>query len=115
MASGNRNLILAFLVNDRYDASMKKIGFVANLSVVFLKEKRRFVAYAPALDLSTSGTTFKQAQKHFAEAARIFFDEVIARGTLKEVLEDLGWEKKNNEWRPPLVVSPGTVSVPVAM
>jgi len=88
-----------------------------NLPVTFLREKKRFVAYSPALDLSTSGKNFEEAQKHFAEIARIFFDEIINRGTTDEVLENLGWEKIKAHWRPPTVISqqPETVSVPVVV
>lgn len=48
---------------------MKKLTFQANLPVTFLREGKKFVAYTPALDLSTSGDTLEQAQKRFAEAA----------------------------------------------
>ena len=64
-----------------------------NLSIIFLREKKRFVAYSPALDLSTSGKTFEEAKKRFAEASRLFFEEVVRKNTLSEALQDLGWQK----------------------
>lgn len=65
---------------------MKIINFQANLSVTFLREGKRFVAYTPALDLSTSGTTFEQAKKRFTEAVQIFLEECHKMGTLEGVL-----------------------------
>lgn len=65
-----------------------------NLPVTFLREKKRFVAYSPALDLSTSGKNFEEAQKRFAEIARIFFDEIISRGTIDEVLENRRYSQR---------------------
>ncbi|MEK7636828.1 MAG: hypothetical protein AAB402_00355 [Patescibacteria group bacterium] len=45
------------------------------LPVSILREGKRFIAYTPALDLSTSGKTFDQAKQRFAEAAELFFEE----------------------------------------
>ena len=94
---------------------MAKINFHFSLPVTFLKEKARFVAYSPAIDLSTSGKTFKQAKERFAEAAMLFFEEIYKKGTVDEALGDLGWEKRDKEWRPPVVVSqePEMISVSV--
>ena len=94
---------------------MKKVNFQLVLPVTFLKEKTRFVAYSPVIDLSTSGKTFKQAKERFAEAAMLFFDEIYKKETMDEALADLGWEKHKREWRPPVVVSqePETISVSV--
>ncbi len=64
--------------------------FRASLPVTFLREKGQFVAYTPALDLSTSGDTLDEAHKRFAEAARIFLEECQAMGTLDEVRSALG-------------------------
>lgn len=88
-----------------------------NLSVTFLKEKKRFIAYAPALDLSTSGKSFKEAQKRFEEAATLFFEEIERKGTANEVLNGLGWTKERKTWQPPAVVSQGieTISVPLSV
>ena len=43
-----------------------------NLPVLFLKEDKMFVAYSPALDLSTCGKTFEEAKKNFGQAMDIF-------------------------------------------
>ncbi|MEK7582535.1 MAG: hypothetical protein AAB452_01595 [Patescibacteria group bacterium] len=94
---------------------MKKTHFQLNLQISFLREGDKFIAYAPALDLSTSGDTYEQAKKRFEEATEIFLEEVFKRGTLDEVLGDLGWKKVRARWEPPLVVGQEsqTVSVPL--
>ncbi|MBI2426423.1 MAG: type II toxin-antitoxin system HicB family antitoxin [Candidatus Kerfeldbacteria bacterium] len=75
------------------------------LHVMILKEGKRFVAYAPSLDLSTSGKTFEEAKKRFGEIVDIFVEEIVESGTVDQVLDELGWERIKNEWRPPVVVS----------
>lgn len=57
-----------------------------NLQVDFIKEGDTYIAYSPALDISTCGETFEKAQKGFEELVRIFFAELIKMGTLEEVL-----------------------------
>ena len=42
---------------------MANIGFQTKLSVNFLREGKRFIAYSPALDLSTSGKTYEEAKR----------------------------------------------------
>ena len=84
---------------------MNNVAFQVNLPVAVLREGDQFVAYTPALDLSTAGSTYEEAKKRFEEAVGIFFEETIRMGTLDEVLSDLGWKKAHNEWVPPVVVS----------
>lgn len=84
---------------------MKKVTLQFSLPVAVLREGDQFVAYTPALDLSTSGNTYEEAKKRFEEAVGIFFEETMKMGTLDEVLSDLGWKKANNEWTPPVIVS----------
>lgn len=84
---------------------MRKIAqeVKANIPYFVSKEGSKFVAYSPAIDLSTCGSTEKQARKMFEEAANIFFDEIIEMGTLDDVLTECGWKKvtTDNTWSPP--------------
>ena len=84
---------------------MKKAGLEFKLSVSILREDKSFIAYSPALDLSTSGKTYEEAKERFNEVVGIFFEEIIKEGTLEEVLQDLGWKKIKRKWNPPIVVS----------
>ncbi len=84
---------------------MKKINLQFKLPVSVIKEGKKYIAYTPVLDLSTSDDSFEGAQKRFEEIVYIFFEELIKKGTLKEVLRDLGWKRIQNNWNPPVVVS----------
>lgn len=77
---------------------MEKLNF--KIPVTIFKEGNIFVAYTPALDLSTSGKTFAQVRERFAEAITIFFEEIEKMGTKDEVLGSFGWQKTKQEWRP---------------
>lgn len=80
------------------------ITFV-QLPVSVIKEGKYFIAYTPALDLSTSGKTFPEVRKRFEEVVAIFFEELSEKGTLSEVLTNLGWRKVEHKWSPPVEVS----------
>jgi len=75
------------------------------LPVSIFKEGKYFVAYTPALDLSTSGKSFKEVKRRFSEVVNIFFEELFKKGTLGEVLQELGWRKIHKEWIPPSVIA----------
>lgn len=84
---------------------MKHMFFELNIPVSIFREGKAYVAYTPVLDLSTCADTFAQVKERFAEAVRIFFDELNALGTAEEVLHNLGWKKTHNHWAPPLLVA----------
>ena len=84
---------------------MKKTMLEFSLPVSILLEGKKYVAYTPALDLSTSGNTFEQAKKRFDEMVYLFFEEIFKKGTAKEVLMELGWQKIHEKWNPPIVIS----------
>jgi hypothetical protein len=80
-----------------------------NLTVNISKQGSHFVAYSPALDISTSGKNEVEAKKRFEELVEIFFEELKERGTTEEVLTELGWHKGQpaapshaaSQWLPP--------------
>lgn len=96
---------------------MKRIAhlFKVSLPVSILKEGKYYIAYSPALDLSTSGKTFKEVKKRFEEVVEIFFEELSAKGTLDKVLGELGWHKVQKEWSPPVVVANETESFKIPL
>lgn len=85
-----------------------KVNFQVTLPVTFLREGDSFIAYTPALDLSTVGDTLEEAKERFDEAVKIFFEEIVKKGTIDQALTELGWQKKNNQFFPPIVVSSQT-------
>ncbi len=94
---------------------MKKLAQI-KLTINILKQSGRYVIYSPALDLSTSGRTEKEAKKRFGEASLLFIEELGKAGTLNEVLQELGWRRAQKQWSPPKIISEETVGirVPVA-
>jgi predicted RNase H-like HicB family nuclease len=64
-------------------------NITAELPVLFLKEGAQYVAYTPALDLSTCGDTFEQARRRFAEAVAAFIEQAVEMGTLDDVLQSV--------------------------
>lgn len=97
-------LVLVLISLNYEERTMKKVIFV-NLPVSILKEGKRFIAYSPALDLSTSGKTYSEAKRRFAEIVDIFFEEISKKGNLETVLKELGWRKVQSRWQPPIVIS----------
>lgn len=83
------------------------------LPVSILREGKKYVAYTPALDLSTSGKNYEEAKKRFSEIVNIFFAELIKKGTLEEVLRDLGWKHVQAKWTPPVIISQESQTVRV--
>ncbi len=87
---------------------MKKFREIG-LTVLFSKESRNFIAYSPALDISTCAATFEKAKKRLEELLVIFFEELEENGTLDEVLDECGWHKvktkKENKWIPPRFIA----------
>lgn len=83
------------------------------LPVSILREDKKYVAYTPALDLSTSGSNYEEVKKRFNEIVNIFFEELIKKGTLENALRDLGWKRFQAKWNPPIVISQESQSVKV--
>ncbi|MEX0616747.1 MAG: hypothetical protein WD231_02975 [Candidatus Woykebacteria bacterium] len=84
---------------------MSPTKFEFSIPVSFLKENETFVAYSPVLDVATSGASFEEVRRRFGEAVNIFFEEVTEKGTLDVVLSELGWQKLENKWQPPVFIS----------
>jgi hypothetical protein len=82
-----------------------------SIPVFFLKEKRAYIAYTPALDLSASGSSIPRARKNFDVVLRLFMEELLKHGTFGRVLEEMGWSKEEGAWQPPIEIEK-TVKVP---
>lgn len=84
---------------------MKKMNLQFKLPISVIREGKKYIAYTPVLDLSTSDKSFEGAKKRFEEAVRLFLEELVKKGTLEDVLRDLGWRKIQKNWSPPVVIS----------
>lgn len=71
------------------------------LPVSIIKEGASFVAYTPALDISTFGETLGGAKSNFEELVLLFFEELDRNGNADEVLTSLGWRKIAEQWSAP--------------
>ena len=83
---------------------MPKVKLDVKIPISVLREGKNFIVYSPVLDLSTSGKTYEEATRRFGEAIEIFFEEILKKGTLNEVLEELGWTKQRARWQPPSLI-----------
>ena len=85
------------------ESTKKGEKILTKIPVILFEEGKKFVAYSPAIDLSTCGDTEEQARKRFVEAASIFFDEITRMGTVDDVLAECGWHKMpgKDTWMPP--------------
>lgn len=91
---------------------MKKLAQI-KLTIQILKQASRYIAYSPALDLSTSGRSETEVRKRFAEVAMLFLEELDKAGTLSGVLQELGWKRVQRQWSPPKVISQEVVGIRV--
>lgn len=74
------------------------------IPVSIFKEENVFVAYTPALDISTCAATLAGVKKQFEELIRVFFEELENKGTTAEVLESMGWQKVKSAWAAPVEI-----------
>jgi hypothetical protein len=81
------------------------LHMAVELPVTFIEEGDSVIAYTPALDLSTSGSTRQEAHVMFQEIVQIFFNDLVENNTADEVLTGLGWKKDvaNASWIPPRI------------
>ena len=86
-----------------------KLSF--NLPVLITKQNKRFVAYTPALDISTSAKTEKGVKKRFSDLVGIFLEEIIEEKTVDDVLSELGWKKIQKQWAPPKIISSHSIGL----
>jgi hypothetical protein len=84
---------------------MIRLSIEGKVPVIFFKDDRVIVAYSPALDLSSCGSSIPEAKKHFEECLRIYLEETIKHGTLEKDLLNLGW--KSNPKKYGFFPSPG--------
>jgi hypothetical protein len=86
---------------NRQSITQRKDKIDVVLMVAIFKEDKYYVAYCPALDLSSYGLSAKEATKSFSEMLNLFFKETKRKGTLERLLLKYGWTLKQTEFRPP--------------
>ncbi|MDP2929412.1 MAG: hypothetical protein Q8O01_05045 [Candidatus Omnitrophota bacterium] len=77
------------------------------LKITLYREGNKFIAYSPALNISTCGDSQFQAQERFEELLEIFLEEIHKMDTCEDVLLECGWKKVGHaekRWQPPIFV-----------
>jgi predicted RNase H-like HicB family nuclease len=79
------------------------------------KEGRGYVAHALELDVSSCGGTKQRALKNLKEAVRLFLEEAEKLGTLEQILEESGYNKKTRRIASPNFISVQRVTLPLSL
>jgi predicted RNase H-like HicB family nuclease len=98
------------LTYSRETDSMQDISYTVHT----FKEGGTYVAYVPELDLSSCGATTDDAQRNIRDAVQGFLETTAAMGTLDEILEEAGYERKGGSWEAPEFVAIGREKARVA-
>jgi predicted RNase H-like HicB family nuclease len=69
------------------------------------REGAMYVAYVPALDVSSCGATDEEARRNIRDAVRGFLAASADLGTLDEILQEAGYEREGEQWRAPEFVA----------
>ena len=69
------------------------------------KEGDTYVAYVPALDISSCGATDEEVRRNIRDAVQGFLAASASMGTLSEILEEAGYKPDGEGWRAPEFVS----------
>ena len=78
-------------------------------NVLVFKEGDTYVAHTPQLDLSSCGTTLQQARRMLDQAVGLFLEEAEKMGTLKDILQEIGYDRDKDMWVPPPLLEIATV------
>jgi len=78
------------------DSIAQRIVFRAE----FFREGDLYVGLASELNVSSFGETLDEAKRSLKEAVDGFLEECEAMGTLEDVIEESGFEKRGNQWLP---------------
>jgi len=70
------------------------------IRIEIFKEGNVYVALAPELNVSSFGETIEDTKKSIKEAIEAFIEECDRMGTLEDVLEESGFSKVNDLWKP---------------
>lgn len=74
-----------------------------SLPIFLIREGEYITAYAPHLELSGYGKSEEDAMLSIDQCVEMFFEEVVEKGTLLEVMNKLGWryEEVGKTFLPP--------------
>jgi predicted RNase H-like HicB family nuclease len=70
-------------------------------TVALWREGKHYVAHAMPLDVMSSGRTREEARQALQEAVSLFLTTALEYGTLKDILEESGYEFIHGNWQSP--------------
>jgi hypothetical protein len=79
------------------------------------REGAQYVAHALPLDVMSSGPTPQAAREAVDEAVRCFLTTAADAGTLDQVLEECGYERRDGAWVAPDWVGVERLALTVAV
>lgn len=74
------------------------------MPVDIFMEGKVFIAYTPAFDLTTQGSSVAEAKYNLREAMELWVESCRKMGTLEQALAELGWNVRKAKYAPPKVV-----------
>ena len=80
---------------------MQEFSFIAHI----FKEGETYIAYVPALDVSSCGATDEEARRNIRDAMRGFLAASAKMGTMDEILQKAGDRQQGENWQAPEFVS----------
>jgi len=90
----------ALLSTDVVDKNTEK-EYHFSLEIYIFMQAGRYIAYCPALDLSTSAEDYNEAFSNFYEMFQLYVETCLEQGTLFEDLEAHGWKVQKMSIKPP--------------
>ena len=73
------------------------------------------MAHALELDVASCGGTKEKALANLKEAVRLFLEEAEKMGTLRQILEEAGYARRNAKMTSPKFISVQRVSLPLPL
>jgi hypothetical protein len=98
--------------------SKKGEGFIeVQLGVLVFQEESSYIAYCPALNLSTYGDSINDVKEAFDDVVQCYIDDNTRMGTLEKDLREHGWEMQisSGKAEPPKQIDLIDLDIPSAM
>ena len=91
--------------------ALMKIEFTSQV----FKEGRMFVAHSPELDVSSCATTERKALANLQEAVRLFLEEAERKGSLKQILKEAGFSRRQQTLVGPKLIHTKRITMPLTL
>ena len=111
--------ILPAAVERRSQSRSAKDVILARMKIEFtsqvFKEGRMFVAHSPELDVSSCATTERKALANLQDAVRLFLEEAERKGSLKQILKEAGFSRRQETLIGPKLIHTKRITMPLTL